>query len=235
VTLTKNGTSLSTGTFTNSTSTLSFNDSIPASGSVTYLVAVNFSSTAPLGTYMVSITGGGGTNGNEVNFSGLPLLEAVVTIVTATFTPTVTSTYTVTDSPTSTNTITVTSTCTMTGSPTNTHTFTPIPIKTNTQTVTASPTPLEARFLPPYPNPSRGTPILFEIQSPNQCVVTMDVFTLSFRKILSQTIQVDGSQTIQWDLNDSAGKPAANGIYYVRLQATGTQANTKVIKVMILR
>jgi len=63
----------------------------------------------------------------------------------------------------------------------------------------------------------------------------MDVFTLAFRKIASQTTQVYGAQTLQWDLRDIKGVQAANGLYYVRIHVTGVQEYTKILKVLILR
>jgi len=63
----------------------------------------------------------------------------------------------------------------------------------------------------------------------------MDIFTLAFRKISTQTTQVYGSQTLQWDLRDVAGVQVANGLYYVRIHVEGTQSTTKILKVLILR
>jgi len=63
----------------------------------------------------------------------------------------------------------------------------------------------------------------------------MDVFTLAFRKISSQTIQAYGAATLQWDLKDISGVQVANGLYYVRIQVTGTESTTRILKVLILR
>jgi hypothetical protein len=63
----------------------------------------------------------------------------------------------------------------------------------------------------------------------------MDVFTLAFRKISSQTAQDFGTQTLQWDLKDISGIQVANGLYYVRIQITGINSTTKILKVLILR
>jgi hypothetical protein len=88
---------------------------------------------------------------------------------------------------------------------------------------------------PPFPNPSTGSPITFNVQVPGQSTVTLDVFTLAFRKIYSQTIQADGLLTLQWDLKDVSGAPVANGLYYVRIHVAGSQSATKILKVLILR
>jgi hypothetical protein len=87
----------------------------------------------------------------------------------------------------------------------------------------------------PYPNPSRGLPIFFHVSVPGVSTVTMDVFTLTFRKISSQTWEIEGDQTLQWDLKDLSGTLAANGLYYVRIHVAGSQSATKILKVLILR
>jgi hypothetical protein len=61
------------------------------------------------------------------------------------------------------------------------------------------------------------------------------VFTLDFRKVFSQTRQIDGDQILQWDLKDFSGILAANGVYYARVHVTGASSATKTIKVLILR
>jgi hypothetical protein len=87
----------------------------------------------------------------------------------------------------------------------------------------------------PFPNPSNGSPITFNVQVPSESTVTLDVFTLAFRKIYSQTIQGDGLVTFQWDLRDVAGIQISNGLYYVRIHVDGLQSTTKILKVLILR
>jgi hypothetical protein len=262
VTLTKNGTSLSTGSFTSSTTTLTLNDTLPANGSVTYLIAINFSATAPLGTYTLGLTGAVGSNGTGVNFSGLPLTEATVTVVEATSTPTNTITQTFTNTPvntstptatnsfTPTDTLTATFTHTMTATmtwtvsftttPTVTNTFTPKPTSTQTDTPTATATytatvPAQPIVSAPYPNPSNGAPIAVSIQVPAPATVTMDVFTLSFRKVASETVSVESAKTLLWDTKDILGIPVANGLYYVRIHIAGIQSTTTIVKVLVLR
>jgi hypothetical protein len=87
----------------------------------------------------------------------------------------------------------------------------------------------------PFPNPSNGSPITFNIQVPGESTVTLDVFTLAFRKIYSETIQADGPLTLQWDLRDVSGTQVANGVYYVRIHVAGSQPTTEILKVLILR
>jgi flagellar hook assembly protein FlgD len=110
--------------------------------------------------------------------------------------------------------------------PTNTSTITPTYTPTISQSVVIS---------QPYPNPSSGQPMTFNVQTPDQSTVTLDVFTLAFRKIYGQTIQADGPLTFQWDLKDDKGSQAADGLYYVRVHVAGNQSATKILKVLILR
>ena len=157
---------------------------------------------------------------------------------TATTTVTVTSTYSKTNTPTatSTNTPTSTATNTLTPVPTFTRTNTPTITPTYTPTSTYTPTITQSVVISqPYPNPSSGSPITFNVQTPDQSTVTLDVFTLAFRKIYNKTVQVYGSQNLQWDLRDNAGVQAADGLYYVRVHVAGTPATTKILKVLILR
>jgi hypothetical protein len=163
---------------------------------------------------------------------------------TATSTSTVTSTYTITNTPTQTltNTVTNTATNTFTTQPTSTPTFTSTLTasytSTNTPTVTATLTPTisnEPIISAPFPNPSNGTPVTIAIQVPLPASVTMDIFTVAFRKIASQTTPVTGAQFLQWNLKDYMGNPAANGLYYVRITITGNAPVTKLLKILILR
>ena len=75
----------------------------------------------------------------------------------------------------------------------------------------------------------------FNVQTPDQSTVTLEVFTLAFRKIYSQTAQVDGFYSLQWGLKDMKGNQAADGLYYVRVQASGAKSSTKIFKVLVLR
>jgi len=141
---------------------------------------------------------------------------------TGTSTPTVTSTYSKTNTPTATLTSTPTNTFTQTSTPTITPTYTP--------TITS-----EIIISAPFPNPSNGTPITFNIQVPGESTVTLDVFTLAFRKIYGETTQADGPLTLQWDLRDVSGALVANGVYFVRIHIAGSQSATKILKVLVLR
>jgi hypothetical protein len=171
--------------------------------------------------------------------SNSPTITATQTATnTATKTPTVTSTYSKTNTPTATSTNTPTITATNTLTPLSTSTKTSTPSFTSTSTITPTYTPtISPRVVisPPYPNPSSGSPMTFNVQTPDQSTVTLEVFTPAFRKIYSQTFQVYGSQNLQWNLRDNAGIRAADGIYYVRVHVAGAPATTKILKVLILR
>lgn len=151
---------------------------------------------------------------------------------TVTNTPSATFTYTITNTPTATSTNTPTSTPTNTSTPQPTATKTSTPTFTPTYTATLSP---DTIISAPFPNPSNGSPITFNVQVPSQSTVTVDVFTLAFRKISSQTKAITGLQPFQWDLKDVSGVQVSNGLYYVRIHVEGVQSSTKILKVLILR
>jgi len=159
---------------------------------------------------------------------------------TQTATYTATNTPTNTPSPTATNTVTNTltnsPTGTITNSPTNTNTAINTPTLTLTATVTYTETPsIGLAISEPYPNPSTGSPIYFTVDVSNQSTITVDVFTVAFRKISSQTQQISGHQTVQLDLNDTWGSQVSNGLYYLRVHISGNQSFTKILKVLVLR
>jgi len=151
---------------------------------------------------------------------------------TVTNTPTFTATYTKTNTPTSTPTHTPTGTATNTFTPQPTSTKTNTPTITPTYTVTPS---SDIVISQPYPNPSSGSPMTFNVETPDQSTVTLEVFTLAFRKIYSQSALVDGFYSFQWDLKDTKESQAADGLYYVRIHASGSKSSTKIFKVLVLR
>ncbi len=167
---------------------------------------------------------------------------------TATLTPTNASTKTPTHTPTNTATFTPTYTATntptitSTNSPTSTATNTLTPSVTAIQTPTVTMTPTYTATIEsvgvisaPYPNPSTGLPVSFNVSVKDESTVTMDVFTLDFRKIASQTQEIYGNQIFHWDLKDISGTQTANGLYYIRVHVAGSQSATKILKVLILR
>ena len=172
--------------------------------------------------------------------------------VTATFTPTATFTHTSTDSmtvtptPTSTftptQTATVTPTRTPTGTATNsltpTVTLSPTPTRGSTATPSPTPGPVTTPYSSnPYPNPITGLgPVYFNVAVPGTAQVDWSVFTPSFRKIREGESPLTGVGTLQWDLKDSSGGWAANGLYYLRIQVTiGGNTVAQIEKVLIAR
>ena len=89
----------------------------------------------------------------------------------------------------------------------------------------------------PYPNPITGLgPVYFNVAVPGTAQVGWSVFTLAFRKIREGETPVTGACTLQWDLKDGTGGWAANGLYYLRIQATiGGTTTTQTGKILIAR
>jgi hypothetical protein len=114
---------------------------------------------------------------------------------------------------------------------------TPSPTQTSSPTVTATATVTELPkpVTAPYPDPSNGSPINFPVQVQGPSEVTLSVFTLAFREIYNEKVPITGEQTLQWDLKDREGNTVANGLYYVRIQITGPQNSTTILKVLVLR
>jgi hypothetical protein len=200
---------LGTGTYSSNdgTLTLTFSTSIPKTTSVNLLVVYNFSSSAPnLATYQASFSPA--TDVTGVGAGGSVQFQG------ATVHGAIVTIVHLTSTPTSSPTITQTATITPS--------FTPTPI-------------LETVVCPAWPNPSAGVPISFCVEVPGPSTVNVDVFTAAFRKIYqSPPYQVTGSATLGWDLRDSWGNPAANGLYYVRVQVSGIQPTVKILKVLII-
>ncbi len=160
------------------------------------------------------------------------------TTSTSTNSPTSTATHTPTNTATNTSTATATYTKTNTPTATSTFTFTTTPTHTSTPTITPTYTPTITEKIvisEPFPNPSGGSPITFNIQVPGESTVTLDVFTLAFRKVYAETTHAYGPVTLQWNLRDVSGALVSNGLYYVRIQVSGSQSTTKILKVLVLR
>jgi hypothetical protein len=94
----------------------------------------------------------------------------------------------------------------------------------------------------PYPNPVTTGPIKVTVTTPGSATIEMDVFTMAFRKIAEQTTLATAASpgfgtvtTLQWDLKDRTGAPAADGLYYLRIQVHGAQESTKILKLLILK
>lgn len=196
VTLYANGTALTTTTFTGAAATFNISETLPASSGVTYTVTANFGSAAT-GTYTFSVTGAGGNNGQAVQFSGMPVSGATVTVAQATATPS----------------------------------FTPLPLSTFTPSSTPSSTPSGNSVVVLYPNPVTGPAVnvLAPAYSGSQDV-RVEIFTLSFRKVLDETFpKVTSGTALNVPLTDSFGHPLADGLYYVVVTVNGGHSTAKLL------
>jgi O-glycosyl hydrolase len=206
VSLLKNGTVIATASFNAGTATFNFTDLIPANGgSVIYQVTVNFSNSAPTGTYQFSVTGGAGTNGQPVLFANMPVTGAAVTIRTPTATPTSTTT----NSPT--------------------FTFTPVPTATRTNTATA--TPPGNPVVVVFPNPVTGPTVnVLPPAYQGTADVRIEIFTLGFRKVQDHTyMNIPDGTPVVVELKDRSGNPLANGLYYVVVTVNGQRSIAKLL------
>jgi hypothetical protein len=87
----------------------------------------------------------------------------------------------------------------------------------------------------PYPNPSTGEPVVFDLALQGTSEVEWSVFTTAYRKIRSERATLRGNRRLSWDLKDSKGKPAASGVYYVRFVVTGPRNMDVIRKVLVMR
>ncbi len=100
------------------------------------------------------------------------------------------------------------------------------------------PVPLVVVDPKPYPNPSNGSPVNFDVSGGPYDKVRITIFSLSMRKIYDQTYPGNGltSMTLVWDLKDASSKVAANGIYFVSIETFSKGATHRYLKkVLILR
>ena len=175
-----------------------------------------------------------------------------------TLTPSDTPTLTTTSSPTPTtsNTPTVTFTESPAYSPTNPPTPPPTPSNTPTTTLTNSPTftpALSPTNTPstaaptttstagtfsislPYPNPSRGSLIHWDIRAASPTALEISIFTARDREIFTQRISMNGDAVYLWDLKDKGGNRVANNIYFIRFKSkTSSNPYEKIFKVLVL-
>jgi sugar lactone lactonase YvrE len=83
-----------------------------------------------------------------------------------------------------------------------------------------------------FPNPSQGcTDIRLALGStqPEIGVAVFDVAGRLIRELHSGPLTT-GAHTIPWNGLDAIGRRCANGIYYVRVQAPGTQLQTRIVR-----
>lgn len=84
----------------------------------------------------------------------------------------------------------------------------------------------------PYPNPVRlGSTVRVNLLS--SCPVTADwsVYTLAYRKVYGERVEVNGPKTAAWNLRDDKGVPVGAGLYFLKFEALG--GNPVLRKVMV--
>jgi len=177
----------------------------------------------PTATFTVSMT--------RTSTNTSTVTQTVTQSSTPTFTPTATF------SSTSTFTRVPTSTCTNTSTPTvsNTATFSATRTHTGTPTLTATPTGNVNAVPVVYPNPVTGGSFHIHLYLPAPANVTVELYSLSFRKIREQVfIQQPVGVDMVVDLLDKSGMPLANGLYYVSVAST-LSTEHKIAKLLVLR
>jgi len=91
--------------------------------------------------------------------------------------------------------------------------------------------PEPALRLAARPNPARGASTL-DYELPVRGPVTLAVFDLEGRRIatLADGVQEAGRHAVNWDGTDAGGRALTPGVYLVRIQAGGTSAALKLLR-----
>lgn len=90
----------------------------------------------------------------------------------------------------------------------------------------------------PYPNPVTGGQTLkISLTANPNCpkTVKLGVYTSAYRKVYEKTVVVTGRDVWEWPVVDSTGVPAANGVYYVRVEESGAGTVLKWSPLVVLR
>jgi hypothetical protein len=115
-----------------------------------------------------------------------------------------------------------------TAPPTSTPSFTNA---TATATPVLSPQPGTTPVI--YPNPSNGGPVnVLPPAFKGLSEIRIQIFTTAFRKVLDVVYPQQLYGPITLTLDDSWGKPLANGLYYVVIQTSKGRA---ILKLLVLR
>jgi len=84
-----------------------------------------------------------------------------------------------------------------------------------------------------FPNPCSGPTASVILPLSGSANITVQVFTLAFRKVLSQNYpQVAPGTVLSFPLKDSWGNNLADGLYYV---AITTPQNRWMVKLLVLK
>lgn len=89
--------------------------------------------------------------------------------------------------------------------------------------------PVASRLQGNYPNPfNPRTRILFDVGQPGQ--VTLTVYDLAGRRVRQLVNQpmIRGSHAVIWEGDDSGARPAAAGVYFLRLETVDAVSNQRI-------
>lgn len=86
---------------------------------------------------------------------------------------------------------------------------------------------------PGVPNPFAGsTTIKYSIRQPGPARLEVyDVLGRHIRSLVDQHMATPGTREASWDGRDANGRPAAPGVYFLKLRAAGNEAATRVVRV----
>jgi hypothetical protein len=82
-----------------------------------------------------------------------------------------------------------------------------------------------------YPNPvsySQGV-VMVKLLTACSTSAKMEVYTLAYRSVYSQSFMVNGPKTVGWGLTDNGGSHVATGLYHLRFTANGSYVEDNVI------
>jgi len=84
-----------------------------------------------------------------------------------------------------------------------------------------------------YPNPITGSvrEVKFNLLSSCPTSVSWKVYTVDYKRVYEDTVEVVGLKTLAWRLTDSSGRRVAAGVYYLQFNS-GT--NTVIRKLLVL-
>jgi hypothetical protein len=83
----------------------------------------------------------------------------------------------------------------------------------------------------PYPNPVRFSDGMLKFNLLTSCPTTArwDVYTVAYTWIYGETVQVNGAQTVGWNLRDNKGARVSVGMYYVKVSSGSDKVTLKSI------
>ena len=99
--------------------------------------------------------------------------------------------------------------------------------------VVASPAGGALELRPAAPNPFRATTEL-RFVLPREDRVTLEVFDVTGRRVATPVPGrrlPAGAHAVRWDGRDSAGRPVAAGVYFVRLQGPSERRTGRILRI----